>query len=182
MGNNVNLQQVYSLARQRVAPDSSVTVLCIGEQQTNVICGTGSQPPVTLSLTLGINNIATMFFKHLPPTPDEMERAIMAVEDEVTRIRHDIPADSILFSFDHELVTIAEISGAEKEGGSWRLPQDDMERTFKRLERVMLGSPSAWEGIPLDNSFSARLLILREFMHHHGFNSVLLLPFPVIVA
>ncbi|MEH0835046.1 hypothetical protein [Pectobacterium cacticida] len=182
MGNNVNLQRAYIQARQGVAPDSSVTVLCIGEQQTNVICGAGSQPPVTLSLTLGVNNIATMFFKHLPPTPDEMERAIMVVEDEVMRIRHDIPTGSSLFSFDPNLVALAQVSGVEEEGGGWCLPLDDLERTFKRLERVMLGSPSTWEGIPLDNSFSARLLILREFMHHHGFNSVFLSPFPAIVA
>ncbi|MBN3197439.1 MULTISPECIES: hypothetical protein [Pectobacterium] len=175
MENDVNLQQAYSLARQRVASGVPVTVLYIGEQQTTVVCGASSQPSVTLQLTIGFDKTAAAFFRHLPPTPDEMERAIMAVEDEVTRIRHDIPADSVLFSFDPALVTIAQISGAEEEEACWRLPQDDMERTFKRLERVMLGSPAAWEGIPLENAFSARLLILREFMHHHGFNSALIL-------
>ncbi|MFJ5457733.1 hypothetical protein [Pectobacterium sp. CHL-2024] len=175
MENDVNLQQAYSLARQRVVSGVPVTVLYIGEQQTTVVCGASSQPSVTLQLTIGFDKTAAAFFRHLPPTPDEMERAIMAVEDEVTRIRHDIPADSVLFSFDPALVTIAQISGAEEEEACWRLPQDDMERTFKRLERVMLGSPAAWEGIPLENAFSARLLILREFMHHHGFNSALIL-------
>ncbi|GKV77692.1 hypothetical protein [Pectobacterium brasiliense] len=175
MENDVNPQQAYSLARQRVASGVPVTVLYIGEQQTTVVCGASSQPSVTLQLTIGFDKTAAAFFRHLPPTPDEMERAIMAVEDEVTRIRHDIPADSVLFSFDPALVTIAQISGAEEEEACWRLPQDDMERTFKRLERVMLGSPAAWEGIPLENAFSARLLILREFMHHHGFNSALIL-------
>ncbi|MBA0166605.1 MULTISPECIES: hypothetical protein [Pectobacterium] len=182
MENEVNLQQVYSLARQCVAPDASVTVLCIGEQQTTVVCGTASHPSVTLQLTIGFDKTAATFFRHLPPTPDEMELAIMAVEDEVTRIRHDIPAGSVLFAFDPALVTIAQISGAEKEDAGWRLLQDDMERTFKRLERVMLGSPAAWEGIPLENAFSARLLILREFMHHHGFDSALILLLPAVVA
>ncbi|WP_409308882.1 hypothetical protein [Pectobacterium sp. B1J-3] len=174
MENDVNLKQAYSLARQRVAPEMPVTMLCIGEQQTTVVCGTASQPSVTLQLTIGFDKTAT-FFKHLPPTPDEMELAIMAVEDEVTRIRHDIPAGSALFAFDPALVAIAQISGADEEEAGWRLPQDDMERTFKRLERVMLGSPAAWEGIPLENAFSARLLILREFMHHHDFASVVIM-------
>lgn len=182
MENDVNLQQAYSLARQRVASGVPVMVLYIGEQQTTVVCGTSSQPSVTLQLTIGFDKTAAAFFRHLPPTPDEMERAIMAVEDEVTRIRHDIPADSVLFSFDPALVTIAQISGAEEEEACWRLPQDDMERTFKRLERVMLGSPATWEGIPLENAFSARLLILREFMHHHGFNSALILLLPAVAA
>ncbi|KHN50995.1 acetate and sugar kinases/Hsc70/actin family protein [Pectobacterium fontis] len=182
MENAVNLKQAYSLARARVAPDVPVTVLCIGEQQTTVVCGTASQPSATLQLTIGFDNTAATFFKHLPPTPDEMERAIMAVEDEVTRIRHDIPAGSVLFSFDSALVTLAQISGAEEEDAGWRLPQDDMERTFKRLERVMLGSPAAWEGIPLENIFSARLLILREFMHHLGFSAALILLLPATTA
>ncbi|TKY82952.1 hypothetical protein R0L47_03955 [Pectobacterium polonicum] len=182
MENEVNLQHRYALARQRVAPDIPVTVLCIGEQQTTVICGTASQPSAILPLTIGFDKTAATFFKHLPPTPDEMELAIMAVEDEVTRIRHDIPAGSVLFSFDPALVTVAQISGAEEEEVGWRLPQDDMERTFKRLERVMLGSPASWEGIPLENAFSARLLILREFMHHHGFDSALILLLPAVAA
>ncbi|MCL6315217.1 hypothetical protein [Pectobacterium atrosepticum] len=181
MENDVDLQHMYSLARQRVAPDVPVTVLCIGEQQTTVICGTASLPSATLQLTIGFDKTAATFFKHLPPTPDEMELAIMAVEDEVTRIRHDIPAGSALFSFDPTLMAIAQISGVEEDAG-WRLPQDDMERTFKRLERVMMGSPAAWEGIPLENAFSARLLILREFMHHHGFDSALILLLPVVTA
>ncbi|MEQ9886527.1 hypothetical protein [Pectobacterium zantedeschiae] len=182
MENDVNLQHMYSLARQRVEPDVPITVLCIGEQQTTVVCGTASQPSATLQLTIGFDKTAATFFKHLPPTPDEMELAIMAVEDEVTRIRHDIPANSILFSFDPTLVTIAQISGAEEEDARWRLPQDDMERTFKRLERVMLGTPAVWEGIPLENAFSARLLILREFMHHHGFDSALILLLPAVAV
>ncbi|ACX88675.1 conserved hypothetical protein [Pectobacterium parmentieri WPP163] len=182
MENDVNLQHMYALARRRVALDVPVTVLYIGEQQTAVICGTASQPSVTLQLTIGFDKTAATFFKHLPPTPDEMELAIMAVEDEVTRIRYDIPADSVLFSFDPALAAIAQISGVEEEKASWCLPQDDMERTFKRLERVMLGSPASWEGIPLENAFSARLLILREFMHHHGFDSALILLLPAVTA
>lgn len=182
MEKEVNLQQAYSLARQRVASDVPITVLCIGEEQTTVVCGTASQPSAILQLSIGFDKTATAFFKHLPPTPDEMELAIMAVEDEVTRIRHDIPAGSALFAFDPALVAIAQISGAEEEGAGWRLPQDDMERTFKRLERVMLGSPASWEGIPLEKAFSARLLILREFMHHHGFDSALILLLPAVAA
>ncbi|MBN3264550.1 hypothetical protein [Pectobacterium brasiliense] len=182
MENDVSLQQAYSLARQRVASGVPITVLHIGGQQTTIVCGTASHPSVTLQLTIGFDKTALAFFKHLPPTSDEMEWAIMAVEDEVMRIRYDIPADSVLFSFDPALVTLAQISGAEEEEVGWRLPQDDMERTFKRLERVMQGSPTTWEGIPLENAFSARLLILREFMHHHGFDSALILLLPAVAA
>nr|WP_233960179.1 hypothetical protein [Pectobacterium versatile] len=66
MENDVNLQQAYSLARQRVAPDVPVTVLYIGEELTTVVCGTASQPSATLQLTIGFDKTAAAFFKHLP--------------------------------------------------------------------------------------------------------------------
>ncbi|MEH2920287.1 hypothetical protein ACFFL1_01725 [Samsonia erythrinae] len=176
MENEANLKYRYALARQRVAPDAPVTVLHIGEQQTTFICGVSPQPSATLHLSVGFGKAAMAAFKHCPPTPYEMELAIMAVEEAIMRIRDDIPVGSALFSFDPEVMSIALISEIEETDEGWRLPQDDVERTFKRLERVIQGSPASWEGLPLDNAFSARLLILREFMHHHDFASVLILP------
>ncbi|PLY36294.1 hypothetical protein F164LOC_15780 [Pectobacterium carotovorum] len=38
------------------------------------------------------------------------------------------------------------------------------------------------KGIPLENAFSARLLILRELMHHHGFDFALILRLPAVTA
>ncbi|ATA23455.1 hypothetical protein BIY26_12160 [Brenneria goodwinii] len=170
-----NVRQQYEQARRRVAAAAPVTLLSIDEQQTTVACGTGPQPESILHLRLGFKKTAQAFFKHLPPTPDEMELAIMTVEDDVMAIRHDLPVGSSLFCFDPELAVIARLSGAKEDADGWLLPLESMEQTFKRLERVMLGSPASWEGIPLESAFSARLLILREFMHHHGFDDVRIL-------
>ncbi|WP_407062008.1 hypothetical protein [Brenneria tiliae] len=176
---DADARRQYEQAGARVAPAQPVTLLRIGEQQTTAVCGTGARPTSLLHLAIGYAKTAHAFFKHLPPTPDEMELAIMTVEDEVIGIRHDLPAASALFSSDAALSEIAQISGIKEQAGGWLLPLDDLERTFKRLERVMLGAPAAWEGIPLDNSFAARLLILREFMHHHGFEAIhILAPCP----
>jgi hypothetical protein len=50
-----------------------------------------------------------------------------------------------------------------------------MERTFDRLAQVSLGRPASSEGLPASNSFSATLLILREFMHHLQFAGITVL-------
>nr|WP_113867341.1 hypothetical protein [Brenneria salicis]NMN91957.1 hypothetical protein [Brenneria salicis ATCC 15712 = DSM 30166]RBP61260.1 hypothetical protein DES54_1241 [Brenneria salicis ATCC 15712 = DSM 30166]RLM30269.1 hypothetical protein BHG07_11375 [Brenneria salicis ATCC 15712 = DSM 30166] len=182
MENEAIARQHYAQIRQRLTPATPVALLCIGEQQTVVVCGNEAQPVVVLSLNIGFVKTGETFFKHLPPTPDEMELAIMTVEDEVMRIRHSLLADSALFSVDPDDAGIARISGVKEEDGSWWLSQDEIERTFKRLERVMFGSPASWEGIPLERSFTARLLILREFIHHHGFETLTITPYPSSVA
>ncbi|MEE3661810.1 hypothetical protein V2I52_07670 [Brenneria sp. g21c3] len=172
---DAELHQQYAQARRHSGQTAPVTLLSIDDRQTTAVCGAGAAPDVILRLKLGSKKTAEAFFKHLPPTPDEMELAIMTVEDEVMAIRHDLPPDSSLFSCDPELAVIARLSGGQEGPDGWLLPLDNMEQTFKRLERVMLGSPASWEEIPLDNAFSARLLILREFMHHHGFENVRIL-------
>ncbi|QTF08906.1 hypothetical protein HC231_14075 [Brenneria izadpanahii] len=170
--NDANIRRQYEQIGRRIGQRAPLTLLSIGERQTTVACGTGAEQESILHLKLGFKKTAEAFFKHLPPTPDEMELAIMTVEDEVMAIRHDLPVGSSLFSFDPELAVIARLSGGKEDSDGWLLPLDNMEQTFKRLERVMLGSPASWEGIPLEAAFSARLLILREFMHHHGFDDV----------
>ncbi|MEC5320845.1 hypothetical protein VSX61_18210 [Brenneria populi subsp. brevivirga] len=167
---DADARRQYEQLRRRIGQDAPATLLSIGARQTNVVCGTGAAPQAVLHLPLGRQKTAETFFKHLPPTPDEMELAIMRVEDEVMAIRRDLPPGSALFSFDPALAAIARLSGGQETPDGWLLPLDNMEQTFKRLERVMLGSPAAWEGIPLDGGFCAGLLILREFMHHHGFD------------
>lgn len=175
MNIDAGVRRQYEQVRRHIGQSAPATLLFIGEQQTTAVCGAGPAPESVLHLALGSKKTAETFFKHLPPTPDEMELAIMTVEDEVMAIRHDLPPGSSLFSFDPELAVIARLSGGKQEADGWQLPLDNMEQTFKRLERVMLGSPASWEGIPLDSGFCARLLILREFMHHHGFDDVRIL-------
>ncbi|MCW2483489.1 hypothetical protein J5224_31005, partial [Candidatus Symbiopectobacterium sp. NZEC135] len=64
-----------------------ITFLDIAAEQTVVMSSPDAE---ALRLAVGYEKTAATFFRHLPPTPDEMERAIMTVEDEVTRIRHQV--------------------------------------------------------------------------------------------
>lgn len=144
----------------------STVFLHIGNEETQVTIDGKMQ-----RLTLGSQLTSMGYFRHQPPTPDEMETAIMVVEDEVTRLRHDIVPGAILLSEDNDIRAIARLAGiAENE--EMRLPLDAVERTFDRLALVINGRPARFEGIPEGNDFAATLLILREFMHHLQFSEI----------
>lgn len=159
---------------ERLAETTPLTFLHIGAEHTTVLTTSAPSSDGALTLDVGYEKTAQAFFRHLPPTPDEMEMAIMKVEDEITRIRHHIVHPQVLCLYDEAMITIAEASGTAQDEQGWRIGQEDIELLFKRFEQVMLGRPAHWEAIPLDNAFTARLLILREFMHHLGFLSVLI--------
>lgn len=163
------LQHQYDNLRATLAEGEPVTLLHIGSQQTLVITPEES----VLTLPLGADKTATAYFSQSIPKPDEMESAIMAVEDGIMAIRHQIPALGRLLTVDDEIRRIALLAGVAEQP-TISLTLDTMERTFDRLAAVMLGRPAAREGIPEDRSFAARLLILREFMHHLAFAEIVI--------
>ena len=150
-----------------------VVLLHIGSEETLItIRNTGGEEK-TLPLTLGSQLTSFGYFRHSPPTPDEMEMAIMVVEDEISRIRHDIPPGARLFSSDNDIRALARIAGVA-ENEVMTLSVDAVERTFDRLALVINGRPAHFEGLPDGNDFAATLLILREFMHHLQFTDIVL--------
>jgi exopolyphosphatase/pppGpp-phosphohydrolase len=159
-------------AIQRGLPEgTAITVLHIGEEQTAVASGTGAEPDAVRLLSIGSETTAAEFFQHTPPTPGELENAIMQVEDEVTRARAITTADSALFSADPAIREIALVAGLVDQS-KLVFALDAVERTFDQLAAVALGRPAGSAGIPASADFAARLLILREFMHHLQFAAV----------
>ena len=65
-------------------------LLHIGSEETQVIVRSDDNEDKSLLLTLGSQLTSVGYFRHSPPTPDEMETAIMVVEDEVIRIQHEL--------------------------------------------------------------------------------------------
>ena len=162
----------YSAARTRI-PTMGVraTVLHIGAERTAVATGCQSQPEATLVLGIGSSKTARDYFKHRPPTPVELENAIVGVEDEVARARTMTAKRSTLLTTDVAMREIALIAGVP-DGAEMPLALDAMERIFGRLVALTLGKPALGQGIPTDPQFAATLLILREFMHHMQFSSI----------
>lgn len=161
----------YLAARSGLAQGTPVTLLHIGAAQTVIATGRYAEPAAILFLDVGSRRTATDFFRHEPPTPGEMENAIMAVEDAVIGSRPMIPGISALLTTDPAIREIALIAGAQ-DRPEVILGIDAMERTFERLAAITLGRPASQDTIPTTPTFAATLLILREFMHHLKFASI----------
>lgn len=163
----------YAAIRADLAAGESAALLHIGAEQTVILSGNGIEPVTQLILAIGAEKTAKDYFRHEPPTPGEIENAIMQVEDEVIRARPVIPRDAILFSADAGIFEIAQLAGLPDQMEAV-LSLDAMERVFDRLAALSQGQPASQAGIPTGKVFAARLLILREFMHHLQFESITL--------
>lgn len=144
------------------APGTTIAVLHIGREHSIVTAGT--ETPLMRTLAIGSQSIPREHFRHDPPSPLEMELAIAAVEEEVIPLHAMVPQDSALY------VPAAALAGINTAGTL--LVIDLLENLFNRLAAVSAGRPATQETAPLDGAFYARVLILREFMHHLGFTAV----------
>lgn len=151
----------------------AVTTLHIDVTHTTVTCRAASTPGTSIDLAIGYGKTASDFFKHAPPTPLEMENAIMAVEDEVIRSLAVVAPGTTLRTSDAAIRDIARLAGVT-DSDSMVLSVDAVEGQFDLLAALVLGRPAASAGIPADTRFAATLLILREFMHHLRFESILI--------
>jgi len=136
-----------------------------------IATGRDSNPEATLTLAIGVRKTAADHFNHNPPTPGELENALLTVEDEVIRARTLNTGGSALFTTDAAIREIALLAGVP-DRPELILSLEAMERIFGRLAAVTLGRPASQEGIPAGAAFAATLLILREFMHHLKFSSI----------
>lgn len=169
MDNDIQVQ--YKVTRLGISTVMPIAVLHIGEDQTTIAFGTDAEPEDMLVLSIGSNRTAVDFFKHTPPTPGEMETAIMVVEDEVTRTGKLLTGHPKLFTRDASIRELALIAGVSDQP-VMILSIEAVERTFDLLASLVLGRPASIVGIPTTPAFAATLLILREFMHHLQFDSI----------
>lgn len=168
----------YAIAHARMGAPPRMVLLHIGDQDTVVVAGSGAVPDATISLALGAKHTAARFFRHDLPSPLELETAIETVEVEVSRARHLTATPAILVSADPTIRALATISAigaaidtaARQDVQVMTLAQ--VESFFQRLASASLGHPSAHRGMPEGCEAAAVLLILREFMHHLGFDAI----------
>lgn len=161
----------YASVRRHEPPATPVVLLHIGEDRTCVASGTGTAPEQVLMLEIGAIRTAVDFFKHNPPSPLEIENAIMVVEDEVTRARALAVGHATLYSTDELVYRIAKMAGCADELPI-TLAIEQVETLFDQLTARSEGRPSTQVDLPDDPKFSATLLILREFMHHPKFDEI----------
>jgi hypothetical protein len=99
-----------------------------------------------------------------PPTPLEIETAIAAVEDEIQRVHARIARGARLYTRDAAVRELALDAGVAP-GAEMALAVEAVEQAFNRLPQRAMGREKA-----------ATLLILRELMHHLGFEAIVVRP------
>lgn len=152
-------------ARPKARPDD--IRLEIGAERSTLTLPDGT----VLPLGPGSDALAAQHFHHTPPTPLEMEQAIVTVEDAMAPLRAQLPAAARLVSADAGIGAMARLAGLAP-AASADFSRQAIERTFGRLAAVVEGQPAAHAGLPTDPAFAARLLILRELMHHLDFAGI----------
>ncbi|MFZ3083941.1 hypothetical protein [Rhodoferax ferrireducens] len=165
------IHQSYAAVRRQEPPATPMVLLHIGEDRTCVAAGTGVEPEQILILKIGSTRTSNDFFRHNPPSPLEIENAIMVVEDEVTRAREITVGRASLYSTDELVYEIAKMADCS-EKLAITLTIEQVEKLFDQLAARSEGRPSSQVDIPDDPKFAATLLILREFMHHLQFDDI----------
>lgn len=147
-----------------------MVTLHVGDSETRVVSQRGNEPADTIVLPIGSAAPGQLSLRHEPPTPLELENAIAVIEDAVMPLAKRLQLPSQLVGAGPALEAIAAAAG--KSQGDVRIALDEVERLFQQLAAVSEGRPVASGGVPSGAAFAATLLILREFMHHLGFEAI----------
>ena len=146
--------------------DPAATRLRLDAQRITLAADAASE----VMLAVGVRGIADRFFRHDPPTPFEMEQAIDAVEDALTgsRLQHAERGELVT----NDPLLREWVTAGSPQGDKVRLTRDEVEAIFQRLASASLGHPLALAGLPTGRDAAAALLILRECMHHLGYDGI----------
>ncbi|HBO23620.1 hypothetical protein [Providencia sp.] len=122
-----------------------------------------------ITLPIGLTNINGYRLQHSPITPYEAEMAIEHIEDTIIPARKLFPTGKISLSCTNEELKQIPIDTIDLKQF---ISTSQIERAFNELVNVINGGPSNSTTLPLDKSFSAFLLIIREITHHWGLEGI----------
>ena len=116
---------------------------------------------------VGAYAIAQRLFRHDPPLSGEIEQAIDVVEEALdsTGLRYSERGD--LQSTDPKLLDILGLRA-----GDILLTCEQVEMQFECLASMTLGQPAARGPTALSSEGDSMLIILRECMHHLGYQGI----------
>jgi exopolyphosphatase/pppGpp-phosphohydrolase len=160
-----------AIARGESRPTAFTTLLHIGDEHLVVLTGQGSRPETVQQLDLGAARVAAKYFRHDPPTSQDIERAIDFAEDEIMRLGKAATTTTTPASTSAALQAWACVSGPT-------MQLEAIEQWFQRLASTSLGQPAAMQGLPTGREAAATLLVLREFMHHRGYATIVFVERP----
>jgi hypothetical protein len=119
-------------------------------------------------LPVGTTDVIALFRRD-PPTEGELEIAIELIEDAVMPLARKLPRKSVLVAANDLALKLVNLSTGCAASHCASLGAVEV-----RFEQMALAARrGAWSReLHLDSSLSAGLLILREFMHHAGFDRI----------
>ena len=133
---------------------------------TQVWSAPDAREHVHLTLPVGAGALAQEVLRHVPPRPLEIEQAIEVVEEAVMPARAQLPSTIRLCCADPHLKLMATMVTQAKDP-VW-LGIDAVEQLFNRLVARAEGRPALQDELPVDGPSAARLVIVREILHHWG--------------
>ena len=156
-----------------IVPNVAPLLLQFAEARTHVHSLPGSDGAVQLDLAVGVGALAADVLRHTPPSPLEIEQAIEIVEEAVMPAHALLPKAMQLICTDPQLGKLSskELS-AQYESQfvanatvQW-LGIDAVEQLFNRMVARAEGRPASQDEINVDGASAARLVIVREILHH----------------
>jgi len=127
-----------------------------------------------ITLPVGFEFISTRYFKHTPPTYDDIEYAINYIEDEIEKVVPNIPVDGFRLITDMDFIRHLAILSGLKDSEEIYFKRDDLEFLFGQYAEIAVGRRPCPHEPDISPRFYAQLLILREFMHHLKFDHVVI--------
>ena len=140
--------------------------------------GDGPQPAHQALLPLGLRALAQRYFPGEQPTPQAIEAAIEAVENQVMPWQRRLPPGARLVTGDTAIAELAAWAGLPSDGHAVQLGTEALEPLFDRWVARALGRPASQDPLPTTGRFSAALLVLRECLHHLGVGAITVYPAP----
>jgi hypothetical protein len=139
------------------------TSIRIEDHRTTLSGGTKTE----VVIAVGVRDLAERLFRHDPPTPHEIEQAIDRVEDALaaTGLRQAVRGD--LLTRESQLHSVLGLTATGD-----RLTRDAVELRFQHIALTSLGHSGLRNELQADRVDAAVLLILRECMHHLGYDGV----------
>ena len=173
-GLSTEIMQEFNAVTRQVMPKAPISLLCISEGQTIIISGISEADSAFIS-QIGTQSLPQRFFQSFPPTPAETENAIIEVEEEVMPIRKGLPIHSELYTRNSIIRDMAKLTVSEITEDKVVILRENIEHLFNRLSAIITGRPASQDILPANNEFVSALLILREVMHHLGFEKITIL-------
>ncbi|RXJ99467.1 hypothetical protein CRU98_05425 [Arcobacter sp. CECT 8986] len=123
----------------------------------------------SIEIPVGYDLVHEKFFYSSIPTPNEIEYAINYIEDEIEKVVPLLPKKYLLYTKEKFILDIAILCN-ENISDITSLSKDKMEYIFGEYANVSQGAVASSYQKDLSADFYAKLLILREYMHHINFD------------